>query len=199
MKSKLIGVITACALSMGAANAVVLQTNIFANTSNNIGLVTTTISGSLATVTGLAFLYSSATQIAGTAATSVTTRAGFEALIGADPGAVRSNLALTNGALSSVGTTELGAVGNNLYLWLQSTDGLTYGLYQAADVPSLGTVSVTSASTTDWVGTSAFAGTAGVASGPTTATGFQLASVPEPSAALLGAIGALGLLRRRRN
>jgi hypothetical protein len=37
------------------------------------------------------------------------------------------------------------------------------------------------------------------ASGGQPISGFQLAAVPEPSAALLGALGALGLLRRRRN
>ena len=36
-------------------------------------------------------------------------------------------------------------------------------------------------------------------SGAAFTTGIQLTSVPEPSAALLGALGALGLLRRRRN
>lgn len=34
---------------------------------------------------------------------------------------------------------------------------------------------------------------------PIAANAFQLVGVPEPSAALLGAVGALGLLRRRRN
>ncbi|MES2476798.1 MAG: hypothetical protein V4640_13525 [Verrucomicrobiota bacterium] len=39
----------------------------------------------------------------------------------------------------------------------------------------------------------------GLGPAPTNVQSFQLAAVPEPSAALLGALGALGLLRRRRN
>jgi hypothetical protein len=57
----------------------------------------------------------------------------------------------------------------------------------------VGALSLTSATLTDLgQGTSVYAATG--------TSGFQLASipVPEPSAALLGALGALGLLRRRR-
>jgi hypothetical protein len=40
----------------------------------------------------------------------------------------------------------------------------------------------------------------GIGTGPVAVNSFQLVNaVPEPSAALLGALGALGLLRRRRN
>ena len=38
-----------------------------------------------------------------------------------------------------------------------------------------------------------------IGGGPAVIPGIQLAAIPEPSAALLGAISALGLLRRRRN
>jgi len=40
---------------------------------------------------------------------------------------------------------------------------------------------------------------AGFVAGGVNTNNFELAPIPEPSAALLGAIGALGLLRRRRN
>jgi len=192
MKSKLIGLLALCALSSGVANAVSLQTNIFANNTNNVGFVTT--SGSTPSlVTGVAFFYSSSTELTAGDVASVTTRAAFEALLTNDPGVVRSNLTVTNGALTSAAQSEIGAVGNNLYLWLQSTDGGLYGLYKSsADVPSLGTVSITSATMGDLIGTSVFSGTPGTSS----ASGFQL--VPEPSVALLGMLGALGFLRRRR-
>ena len=193
MKTKLFGVFTACVLSQGVANAVTLTTNIFANTS--VGLITTLISGTRLGVTGSAYLYSSTTQIAGDLS-SVRTLEDFQALMTTDTLAVvgRQNLTVTNGALSSTGTAELGAVGSNVYLWIQSGDGNSYGLYQGADIPSLGTYTITPAGTSDLIGTSVFA----AASAPNVVSGYQLAFVPEPSAALLGALGALGLLRRRR-
>lgn len=193
MKSKLIRLVALCAFCSSAANAVTLTTNIFANTTNNVGLVTTSGTIPRTLVTGLAFLYSSSTELTAAGVGSVTNRSAFEALIANDPGAVRSSLAINNGALTSTGAADIGAVGNNLYLWLQSTDGGLYGLYKSnADVPSLGTVSITSATMGDLIGTSVFAGTAGT----TSASGFQL--VPEPSVALLGALGIFGLVRRRR-
>lgn len=196
MKFKVISLLALCALSSGVANAVSLTTNIFANNSNNVGFVTTSGDIPRIQVSGLAFLYSSATELSAANVLGITNRAGFEALIGADPGVVRSNLAINNGALQSTGAAELGAVGNNLYLWLQSTDGSLFGLYKSnADVPTLGTVTLSSATMGDLIGTSTFAGTAGTA----TASGFQLvAAIPEPSVALLGALGLFGLVRRRR-
>jgi hypothetical protein len=38
----------------------------------------------------------------------------------------------------------------------------------------------------------------GIATGPKDVNSYQLVTIPEPSAALLGALGVLGLLRRRR-
>lgn len=87
--------------------------------------------------------------------------------------------------------------GDNFYLfWLSGTKG---GILSAAnwqlpaagnltdfDAPFLGVDPSRSAS-------SSYVGTSG------TPTGTGIAFVPEPSAALLGALGALGLLRRRRN
>ncbi len=194
MKSKFIGFIALCALFSGAANAVSLTTNIFANNSNNVGFVTTSGDIPRSLVTGLGFFYSSSTELTLANVSGVTTRTGFEALITADPGAVRSSLAITNGALQSTGAAELGAVGNNLYLWLQSTDGSLYGLYKSnADVPALGTVTITSATMGNLIGTSEYVANA---AGGTSSSGFQL--VPEPSVALLGALGVFGLIRRRR-
>jgi hypothetical protein len=194
MKYKVFSLLAACVLSSGFASAVTLQTNIFANNTVNIGFVTTSGATPRTLVTGLGFLYSSATELTAANVSAVTTRSGFEALIGADPGVVRSNLAITNGALSSTGQSDIGAVGNNLYLWLQSTDGGLYGLFKSnGDVPSLGTVSITSATMGDLIGTSVYQANA---AGGTNSSGFQL--IPEPSVALLGALGVLGLVRRRR-
>ncbi len=47
-------------------------------------------------------------------------------------------------------------------------------------------------------GTGTFIGDANFAGGEGSYNTLKLATVPEPSAAILGAIGALGLLRRRR-
>ena len=198
MKTKLFCVFTACVLSQGVANAVSLTTNIFANTA--VGLITTLISGTRLGVTGSAYLYTSTTQISGDLS-AVNTLAEFQALMTNDTLAVagRQNLTVTNGALTSTGTnTELGTIGNNVYLWIQSSDGNSYGLYQGADIPSLGTYTLTPAGTSDLIGTSVFAA---ASAGGNVVSGYQLAftaPIPEPSAALLGALGALGLLRRRR-
>lgn len=200
MKTKLIGLVVASALSCGSASAVSLATTLIANTSSNVGLITTLQGGSLAPVDGTAFIYASSTELAASQMTGVVTRAQFELLFVNDPGVVRSNIAFTGGAVTSPGSVELGAVGNKTYVWMSASNGLSWGAFQGPAVPSLGAVTLNSASMTeDLIGTSTFAGTAGTTSGPQTASGFQLASVPEPSAALLGAIGALGLLRRRRN
>ena len=192
MKTKLFGLFAACCLSHGVANAVTLATNIFAN--GTVGLITTQISGTRVGVNGTAYLYTSTTQIAGDLS-GVNTLGEFTALMsGGDPLAVRSGLTVTNGLLASTGSSELGAAGKNIYLFIQSNDGFSYGLYQGADVPSLGTVTLTPSVTSDLIGTSVLA----AASGANVVSGYQLAFVPEPSAALLGALGALGLLRRRR-
>ncbi|MCP5543557.1 MAG: hypothetical protein H7A49_06580 [Akkermansiaceae bacterium] len=199
MKTKLLGLAVVTALSCGAANAVSLATTLLANTTNNVGLITTLQTGSLTTVTGTAFIYATSVELSALDVAGIDSRAGFEALILSDPGAIRSNIAFTNGAVTSPGAAELGAVGNKTYVWMSSNDNLSYGLFQGPNVPSLGAVTLNSATMTeDLIGTSTFSGIAGTTSGPDTASGFQLAFVPEPSAALLGAFGALGLLRRRR-
>lgn len=190
MKIKLFGLALVAAMTCASANAVTLTTTLLANSTNNVGLVTTLASGSLTNVTGSAFIYATSVELDPIHVTGVTTRASFEALIVNDPGVVRSNIVITNGAITSSASTELGAVGNKIYVWMESDDLNSYGLYQGINVPSLGSVVMNSATLTDLVGTSTYSATG--------TSGFQLAFVPEPSAALLGAIGALGLLRRRR-
>ena len=193
MKTKLFSMVVVAALSSGAANAVSLATTFIANTSNNVGLVTTLVTGNNVAATGVGYIYSTSTNLSALNVSSVTTRAAFEALITNDPGVVRSSIAFTSGAVTSTGSVNLGAVGNIVYLWLQTTDASNIGLYKDASVvPSVGAVTINSATMNDLIGTSNY-----TASGT---SGFQLApAVPEPSAALLGAFGVLGLLRRRRN
>lgn len=194
MKSKLIGLALVSALACGGANAASLATTLIANSANNVGLITSLASGSLQPVTGVAFIYSTTVDLSASAIAplNITTREAFEALITSTPGAVRSNIAFTNGAVTSSGAVEMGAAGNKTYVWFNSTNGDSWGLFQGPDVPALGAVTLNSASMTeDLIGTSTYSATG--------TSGFQLASVPEPSAALLGAVGALGLLRRRRN
>lgn len=190
MKLKLIALAAITALSCGSASAVSLTTTFLANTSNNVGLITTLQTGSLTNVSGTLTIFSTSTNIV-SVASSVNTLAEFAALLTADPGAVRTSVPFTNGALTSSAQTELGAVGNRIYVWIESNDGNSWGAYKGNTVPSLGSVVINSAALTDiGAGTSVYSATG--------TSGFQLAFVPEPSAALLGAIGALGLLRRRR-
>ena len=189
MKSKLFALSIVAMLSCGAANAAVITTTVIANTS--VGLITTMATGSLTDVTGTAYIYSTTSLITQAQVAGVNTRSEFEALITSNPGQLR-NVAFTAGAVTSSVAIEAGAAGNNSYLWLQSTDGSSYGLYQGATVPSVGALTFNPATTSDLIGTSVFS--------PTGTSGFQLAfsAVPETSTALLGSMGALVLLRRRR-
>jgi len=80
-----------------------------------------------------------------------------------------------------------------------AADQLKYGIYELPNVSYDGGTNFANVLTTDnggaYVFASAFAGADSAKS-----MGYTLGSpIPEPSAALLGAIGALGLLRRRRN
>jgi len=194
MKSKLISLVVLGALSCGAAQAVTVTTTLIANAANNVGLITTTAGdGLLKNATGTAFIYSTSVELSASQFSAVQTRLAFEAFIVSDPGVVRSNIAFTNGAVTSGGNTEMGAAGNKTYVWMESNTGgaASYGLFQGPVVPGLGAVTLNSATMTeDLIGTSTYSATG--------TSGFQLASIPEPSAALLGVIGALGLLRRRR-
>lgn len=191
MKIRLLPLALVAALSCGAANAAVITTTLIANNSANVGLITTMVTGSLTNVTGTAYLYSTPTILTTAQVAGVTTRSAFEALIAATPGQLR-NVAFTNGAVTSSVQIEAGAAGNASYLWLESTDGKSYGLYSGATVPSIGALTFNSATSADLIGTSIYSATG--------TSGYQLAFtvIPEPSAALLGAAGVLVLLRRRR-
>lgn len=88
------------------------------------------------------------------------------------------------------------ATGASATLGTTSVDGTYYGMVTNA--------MATAAAGTDLLLPAAQSGSTDVNSsflGAESArpAGFQLGAVPEPSAALLGALGALGLLRRRRN
>ncbi|MEK7953506.1 PEP-CTERM sorting domain-containing protein [Luteolibacter soli] len=175
----------ATAATIGAANAVSVTLTGIANTS--VGLVTAGTSATL--LSGNAYFYSTAVDLTVAQVAGITTRAAFEALIGADPGAVRGPVAFTAGAFTSSAATEMGAVGNNTYLFLESAGG--FGIFQGPTVPSLGAVTMNPANMIeDLKGTSTLTNVSG------TNSGFQL--VPEPSIALLGALGVFGLIRRRR-
>ena len=203
MKIKLIGFAVVSALSCGAASAVTLTTTLIANTSTNVGLITTLVSGVNTAATGTAYIYSTSTELsAANVATNISSfilanpgvsysRTSFEALLANDPGVVRSAVAFTSGLVTSSASTNIGAVANKTYVWMSTSNG-SYGIFQGPNVPSVGAVTLNSATMTeDLAGTSTY-----TASGT---SGFQLVTIPETSTALLGAIGALGLLRRRRN
>jgi MYXO-CTERM domain-containing protein len=191
MKNKLIGFVVAGALSCGVANAASLSVLLVANATNNVGLVTTLVTGSLTNVTGTAYIYTTVTDLAPSNLVGITSRAAFEALL-TTPLTLRSAVAITSGAVAGSQTVEVGAAGSKSYLWISSTDGNSFGAFQGPNAPAVGAMTFNSATITeDLLGTSTYSAVG--------TSGFQLASVPEPSAALLGAVGALGLLRRRRN
>jgi len=108
--------------------------------------------------------------------------------------------------MTSTGSVQLGNAANSTYLFLVSeASGIITGIgaYTGSAVPNAGSVTFNPAFAGDSLGI----GTSVLAAATTTpsvqpVSGFQLksavAAIPEPSAALLGAIGALVLLRRRR-
>ncbi|MBU6171831.1 MAG: hypothetical protein KGQ87_10140 [Verrucomicrobia bacterium] len=201
MKTKLFAMFMAVtAVSTAVSSAVSVTVAGIANSS--VGFVT--LNGN--NVSGRAIFVSTGTALTNVSTTfasllnsTTTTPAAFDSslstLIGAgSPGIIRSTT-FTSGVLASSGAVEAGSIGNLTYLFLVSeASGYVTGIgaYTGPAVPSLGAVTYnpTNAGDTLAVGTSVKSGS----------SGFQLAAaVPEPSAALLGALGALGLLRRRRN
>jgi hypothetical protein len=113
----------------------------------------------------------------------------------------------TNGAISPATVTgrQGGSAGNFTYLFLVAEEAgfiTGIGAYTGPSIPSLaGTLTFNPTNANDGlgVGTSILAA---ATTGPVQPiSGFQLApvnAIPEPSTMLLGALGALGLLRRRR-
>lgn len=192
IKTSLFAAVLAGLLSFGSAQAVTVTLAGIANTT--VGLVTEGATNVLGT--GTARFYSSSVDLGVSDLEGILAAsdplAFFESKISADPGAVRGPIAFTNGALSTTGPTELGAVANKTYLFL-STPGFV-GVFQGTNVPSVGAVTFNPATVTqDLVGTSTLQSVSG------TNSGFQLvAVVPEPSTALLGLLGIAGLIRRRR-
>lgn len=187
MKSKYIAALFAAVVSLGSANAVVVGLTGLANSS--VGLITA--GGSSTLVSGSAYFYSSSADLSKAQLASVTTRAAFEALLTSDPGVVRSAVSFTNGVLQSTGNIEMGAATNKTYLFLANADSSLYGIYQGPAVPALGAVTINPGTIVEDL-----VGTTDVITYGSTKSGFQL--VPEPSVALLGALGVFGLVRRRR-
>lgn len=191
IKTSLFAAVLAGVLSFGSAQAVTVTLAGIANTS--VGLITEGATNVLGN--GTVRFYSSSVDLGVSDLEGILTAANplafFESKISADPGAVRGPLAFTNGALSTTGPTELGAVGNKTYLFINS--GSFYGVFQGTNVPSVGAVTFNPATVSqDLLGTSTLQAISG------TNSGFQLVAVPEPSAALLGLLGIAGLIRRRR-
>ena len=228
MKLKLLSLaFAATALITTNSQAVTLALSGITNTT--LGLITVDPDGAgatpRATATGRAIFVSVTNTLTGVAASmnsllaSATSTSGdFDTALsglitagntidaGTNPGIVRS-ATFTNGLLNSTGSVQLGNSGNKTYLFLVAESGgfiTGIGAYTGANVPTSGSVTFNPGFAGDGllVGTSVFA--AAVVGPPAQpVSGFQLAPavapVPEPSAALLGALGALGLLRRRRN
>lgn len=215
MKIKLLSVIIAATAAFTSnSHAVTLSLAGISNTS--VGFITLDPDGAgpagYGLASGRAIFVSTSDSLVGVAAsmndllaTQASTSAQFDAalasLIGTtnaatSPGIVRGSV-FSAGALSSTGLVEMGNVANSTYLFLVAeSSGLITGIgaYTGSKVPAAGSVTFNAAFSGDGLGV----GTSVFAAG-TPNTGFQLkAAVPEPSAALLGAIGVLGLLRRRR-
>jgi hypothetical protein len=123
---------------------------------------------------------------------------GISSSYGANPGFVSAGIS---------GYT-VANVGESLYVYI--TSGTQLGLFKsnqvlAADpaVPPESTYLISFGSGTNVIGAAGpdySVPYTGIGTGPVSVNSFQLVNaVPEPSAALLGALGALGLLRRRRN
>jgi hypothetical protein len=202
--------ITATAAMSGVSSAVSVGVNVFAN--GSVGLIG--LSGVTA-ISGRVIILSTTSDIDSALSTNLsplltltppdtTTSTEFNNALAlsigstsaGSPGIVRT-ANFTNGAVSSLGATEIGTAGNFSYMLVVAESGgevSGFGIYKNAVFPGLGTLTFNPNAVGDGIGI----GTSTLASG----IGYQLApvvAIPEPSAALLGAIGALGLLRRRRN
>jgi len=179
--------------TLATAQAVTVTLAAVANTS--LGFVTQGASN--IRVSGNLYLYSSPTNLSPSSLDGILTAANpvefFASLLGFGPGQVRGPVPVTNGAVTSSGAVEVGAVGNNLYMFIMSTDGSYIGAFQGPSAPPIGSVIFSPATITeDLLGTSDLQSISG------TNSGFQLVAVPEPSIALLGLFGVAGLIRRRR-
>lgn len=86
---------------------------------------------------------------------------------------------------------------NQLALGGTTTDGLKYGIYELPSV-LFDATNFANVLPADNGGSYTFA-PAFAGADPSKAMGYALGVIPEPSSAFLGLVGALGLLRRRRN
>lgn len=227
MRIKLITTLFAATAALTSiSNGVTVTVAGFAN--STVGLVTLDTDGAgpnlRTTVTGQAIFVSVTNELTGLAAsmqsllaTNTSTITSFNTALnslitgtntvsaGTNPGIIAgASRTFTNGAISPATITgrEGGSAGNITYLFLVAEQAgfiTGIGAYTGPSIPSLaGTLTFNPTNANDiGVGTSVLA--AATTSPVQPISGFQLAAaVPEPSAALLGAIGALGLLRRRR-
>jgi len=201
MKSKIITTLIAAAMFGGVANAATIAVTVIANNTSTIGNITAGASATL--LTGSAYVYVSSTELTASQFTSFSTtyttvadaKTGFEALLASGTSTALRSPTFTSGIIASPGNLTL-TPGDKSYVFFASGD--YFGIYQGSNVPGSGAVTINPATNIeDLVGTS----TVQLIPSTTTYSGFQLvqlAPVPEPSAALLGMLGALGLLRRRR-
>lgn len=194
MKLKIASALLACLAFGGLANAATISVAVIANNTGTIGNITAGASATL--LTGTAYVYVTTTELAAAdfvsfdPATTAAAKTSFEALL-ASPTPLRTS-AFTNGVIASTGNLSLNP-GEKTYVFFDA--GSYYGIYQGNNVPSSGAVTINPATNLEDL-----KGTSSVQSFSGTTSGFQLVpiAVPEPSAALLGMLGALGLLRRRR-
>jgi hypothetical protein len=195
MKSKLLIIGLAATLSIGVANGVSVAMNGFAN--GTVGVITDGLSANRI-ASGNVFFYTSSKELVASdldgIATAPSPSAFFAGLLTADPGQVKT-AAFTNGEFLSAGPAfEVGAAANRVYFFVESTDRTSFGAYKGIVVPALGAITINPATLTDELGY----GTSVATDVSGTNSGYQLFTVPEPSVAILGALGLLGLVRRRR-
>lgn len=178
--------------TLATAQAVTVTLNAVAN--STLGFVTQGASN--IRVSGNLYLYSSPTNLSPSSLAGIHTAANpaeFFASLLFGPGQVRGPVPFANGAIASSGAVDVGSVGNNLYMFIMSTDGSYIGAFQGPAAPSIGAVLFHPGTITeDLLGTSDLQSISGINSG------FQLVAVPEPSIGLLGLFGVAGLIRRRR-
>jgi autotransporter-associated beta strand protein len=160
-----------------------LHSNIGGDNATDGGLTKTGV-GTL-TVTNAANTYTGGTTISnGTLATGLTGNLGTGNVTVADS----FTAALTLGNGSSIADTAILLFGDDATITLDNgTTETLAGVTQTDDSQSIGAGIYTAGDLNTFFGVSSFLGEG------------TLTVVPEPSAALLGGLGVLGLLRRRRN
>lgn len=196
MKSLKSIALTALALASLTSTSSAVSVFVVSNDSN------ITIDGSTS-FSGRAIFVATTTDISGSAnaafsglldgtGTSVGFDSALSSWIGSETPGIFVTDSFADGAIALGGASgDAGAGLNRTYMFLVAESGgdlQGLGVYTGPQVPALdGALFMNSADVGDSVGI-------GTSDG-----GFQLAPViPEPSVAILGALGALGLLRRRR-